>query len=104
MRTEHCVHLSGVHQDDDGASAVSADPGWLDGQDLEVVLGLVADFGFGHGLELLTVLELASDKQVDLVQGSGVLGSGVVARFASHRLEVGLRRLQLLRRHILKQK
>ena len=51
---------------------------------------LVADLRIGDGLKLATILELAPDKQTDLVQGSqGPLGSRVITIFIPNSLEVG---------------
>ena len=52
---------------------------------------LVADLRIGDGLELATILELAPDKQTDLVQGSqGPLDSRVITIFLPNCLEMGL--------------
>ena len=52
---------------------------------------LVADLRIGDRLELATILELAPNKQTDLVQGSqGPLDSRVITIFLPNCLEMGL--------------
>ena len=64
------------------------------------MLGLVADFRLGDGRQQVRTLrlELATNQQVNLVQGSrGSLGTGAVARSAPNSLEMGLLPGQLVK-------
>ena len=64
------------------------------------MLGLVADFRLGDGHQQVRTLglELATNQQVNLVQGSrGALGTGAVARSAPNGLEMCLLSGQLVK-------
>jgi hypothetical protein len=72
-------YLSGVHENGDAVEPVVANSRRFDGQNLEVVFGLVADVLLRDGLHHRAVLQPAANQQVDLVQRSP--GANVIDLF-----------------------